>query len=187
MRLLELNHSLLRHLNVFKHDLKPLSELKPTLFFELLDNFLLSIFKNSSLIQQSLGETILIEAFENIFVLEISENMNDAIDFLGDFYLSVVFKVFLELLIKVGDQRFCCLFILINEVFKGGFYRQVYVGVTIEGFLEQIDHFLSELDYVFDQFLVLDTFVFDQFLSFRDDVGFENRLELIQSFWASFE
>ena len=113
--------------------------------------------------------------------------MNDAIDFLGDFYLSVVFEVFLELFIKVGDQRFCCLFILINEVFKGGFNCQVYVGVTIEGFLEQIDHFLSELDYVFDQFLVLDTFVFDQLLSFRDDVGFENRLELIQSFWASFE
>ena len=45
---LELLHSLLRHLDVFEHNLESLSKLETTFLLKLLDNLTLSIFEDSS-------------------------------------------------------------------------------------------------------------------------------------------
>ena len=69
LTLFEVLHSLLRHLDVFVHYFQSLCEVETTLLFQLLDDFLFSIFKYSSAIKKSLRKTSFVVVLEHIFVL----------------------------------------------------------------------------------------------------------------------
>ncbi len=97
----EVLHPLLGHLNILEHYLEPLGKLKPALFFQLLDNLLLRIFQNPARIKQPLSECSLIEIFKDVFVLEVPENLDDFINFFGNFYLGVVFEILFEILVQI--------------------------------------------------------------------------------------
>lgn len=99
LRAFELYHCVLRHLDVFKHDFQLLGELEAALFLQLLHQQLLRVFIGASLFQKSLGQRVLVETFEDIFVLQISENVDDLVQDVVDFLLLHPLEVLLELLV----------------------------------------------------------------------------------------
>lgn len=99
MSLFEIIHSLFTHGNITEHDLKSLSEIKSTFFFQFFYDFFFSIFKNSPGIEESLCKEILVERFKDVLILQIPKNLNHFINFFRDFLFCIVFEIFFELLV----------------------------------------------------------------------------------------
>lgn len=120
-RFFELDVSLFRHFDVFEHHFQPLCKLEATLFFQLLDHLLLCIFKNSPLIKESFSKSVLVKTFKNIFVLKISENLNDLVNLVTYFKFSIVFEILFEVFIKMSYKTSGCAIIFIHKQFKSPF------------------------------------------------------------------
>ena len=145
---------MLRHLDVPEHHFESLREVETTLFLEFFDDFLLRVFENTPLVKQSLGEIIFVERLKYVLVLQVAENLNDLVDFVGNFNLSIVLEVLLELFIEIHDQTFGCLLILIDEVLKAIHNGQLDLAVPLQRLAVQLYHFVTEVDYLTHQIIV---------------------------------
>lgn len=99
--------------------------MEATLFLELLDDLSLSLLLNSSGIKKSLGKAVLVVTLKNVLVLQISEDLDDFVNLVGNLGLVVCLEVLLELIIQVRNQRASCLLILIDKRLKRGFDGQI--------------------------------------------------------------
>ena len=109
---------LLRHLNVFEHDLESGGELESAFLLQLPDHFLLCVFKDPPRVEESLGKAVLVEVLKDVLVLEVPENLYDFVDFLGDLDLGVVLEVLLELLVQVHHKGLGRLLVLVDEALE---------------------------------------------------------------------
>ena len=73
----ELLAELLGHFHVFEHDLEALRELTTALFLQLEDEGRFGLLADLFLLEQALGKAADVEAFENVLVEEVAEDVDD--------------------------------------------------------------------------------------------------------------
>ena len=106
---------------------------------------------------------------KDILVLQVSEERDDFVKGVIDFALMYAFEVLLELVVQVGDQTLGSPFVQIDELLKGSLDRQVYVRVSLETFVVEVDELLSELDEAGDELIFLQVLVGHQFVALHLD------------------
>ena len=172
-RLSEVLHPLLRHLDVSEHDFESLGEIEATLLFELLNDLLLGIFEDPPLVEQALGKVVLVEALEDVLVLQVSENVDNLIHLVRDLDFSVVLKLLFELVIQIHHETLGRLLILVDEALESVHDSQLDSTVPLQSLGVEVKDLLSKLDNLLDQLLTRDTFVLNQFDTFASDVSLE--------------
>ena len=84
-----------------------------------------------ALLKKSLGKTGLVKAFEDIFVLEETENLNYPVNALVQLAFALQsFEVRLEHLVEVADQRARHLVVLVANSLEGHLHRKVDLSVA---------------------------------------------------------
>lgn len=144
---LELLAELVRHLHVFEHDLEALRELTPALFFELEHERSLRLFADLSLFKQTLRETADIETLKDVFVEQVSENVNDFVQALSQFRLIDILEVLLEHLVEVEDECLGRTIINIDDFLKSHLNCHVNLSVLLHGPILHIADSLTKVDH----------------------------------------
>lgn len=173
---LELLHRILAHFDIFEHNLDLLSELKATFLLELKDHVPLSVFQEdgatcTTVVEEALAEAVLVEALEDILVLDVAEDLDHSFKPVVDFSLGQSLEILLKLVVQVVDETHGCLFaLLVEEGFKSSLDGQVDVHILSEAALVNTHHLFSQIDHVSHEFIMLELFISHELGALLNDI-----------------
>ena len=108
----------IRHFYIFKHYFEALSKRRPALFLEFGHHGHFSFVAERLRLKKSLCERIHIKAFKDVFIEEISEDLDDPVNLIVNFNFVHSFKFLFKHFVEVENERARRAITLIHHVFE---------------------------------------------------------------------
>jgi hypothetical protein len=136
-----------------------LSEGKPTLLLELQQQNPFGFIIDYPGFEETLRQWRGVVSFEDVFILQISENLNYFVQSIGHFILLKRFCLFFKNVVEVRNQGFRGFLVNITDLFKSEFYCHVHLGIFVHGGREYVEDRFSQRhqlhDKIFDSHLIV--------------------------------
>jgi hypothetical protein len=129
--------------------------MEPTLLLQLQYDYTFNVVVNVALLQQSLGKTVLVEAFKHVFLVEVSKNLNDFVYSVVQVSFADCLEILFKAFVNIVNKSFSNSVVLVDNLLKGKLKSQINVGVLIHCFSPHFDEAFAHLDEFTDENFIL--------------------------------